>query len=332
MSVSIFRSFPVGVLLNGMDAGGGGGGEAPGGVAPIEHSTPPEVPGDEPRAAAGASDDDGDEIEALLADDDADDVPQGPVDPQRFAKIRSAHNKLKRRFGKAAPTLKALREAGVRNVSDLLTKAQQFDAIATHAQRDAKLRALLFGDGGEPTAAEPAESAPPAFDPKKLPFPVSDDDPLSGFLANLAQQVHDLTQENQRLKTTVTTDQTARRQQVEQAQRTQWVSAVEQAKKELPAPFQKLFHDAMVTAYQHRHRHRLPVEKVIEHYLADARKAGAVTATQARVATAAVKERAATANANKWPAHVAGGGAPAPANRAPSRLRDVHKRVRTLAG
>lgn len=326
--LSIFRSFPVGVLLNAPDAGGGGG-EAPMGAAPFFET--PDAGGTDPAPQAQtASDDEGDEIDALLEPDDDAGDPQGPVGPERFKALKAAHNKLKRRYGKAAPTIKQLREAGVRDVSSLLTKAQQYDALSAYMEKNPKVRATLLGGQDEPAEAPDRTPAKPTgFDRKSLPFQVSDDDPLTGFLANMAEQLHELTAENQRLRQTVTTDQTSRQQQAVEREKAQWKTALEAAKKDLPPELHRAFTDSIVTAFEHRHRHRLPVEKVIDHYLGDWRRTKSGAAKKEQIGAAAAKERAATTNGKQWPAHMAGGGVPAPANRAKETLRDVNRRLRT---
>lgn len=331
--LDLFRRFPVMVLANMPDAAGGGG-LAPSGAAPVtEAPTAQDGSSHESAAAPATNDDEGDELEVLLGDDDADDQPTGPVDPQRFARIRSAHNKLKRRFGKAAPTLRALRQAGVQDVAELLSKARQYDEFSQVIQSNPQVRRALYDlEGASEPKPAPAADADEKFDRSKLPFPVSDDDPLSVFMATLAEQVHDLKRENGRLRQTVTTDLTGRRQAAEVRERDSWNTAVTAAEQELPAPFRKVFRDAMVTAFRERHRHRQPVDKIIEHYLSDARKAGAVSKRQEQIAAAASREQGAAANRTNWPKHVTGGGSPAPANRAANRLSDVNKRVRQFGG
>lgn len=332
--VSIFRSFTngPGVLYETPGAGGGGGAAPAGAATPAPDHTgaaePPSAPADGAAAAAPASDDDGDELDVLL-DDEADGDPAGPVDPQRLLRLRTAHNRIKRRFAKAAPTLRALRQAGVTDVSSVLSKAQQFDELTTAFQRNPKVLQALFAEP-DPAAKPDEPAAPAAFDPKALPFEVSDADPLTGFLATLAREVHDLKAENALLKSSVTQDQTSRRQAAETRERATWSTALEQAKKELPAHLHAMFNDVMVTAFQNRHRHRQPVQKIVDHYLSELRKANQISSTQQRVASAAAKQQAADANGKTWPRHMGGGsGVPAPASRATQSLKDLNRRIRT---
>lgn len=325
--LDLFRSFPVGELMNAPDAGGGGG-EAPSASGGQFFEAPAESGGQETEApdgqAAAPDDDNADEIDVILEGEGEDDEA---ALPERFKKVRTALNKLKRRYGKAAPTLRQLRQAGVTDVSQLLTKAQQYDALSAYVDKNPKLRATLFGGSQDDPAEAPSTPTTPAtFDRKTLPFTVSDDDPLTGFLANMAEQLHALSAENQRLKQTVTTDHTSRQQQAIARETEQWKAALDAALPDVPKELHRALRDAVSTAFEHRHRHRLPADKVIEHYLGDFRKSK--TNPKPNLAAGASKERGAAANSKQWPAHMAGGGVPAPAHRAKESLRDVHKRLR----
>lgn len=308
---------------------------------PTEPDTP--EPAAEPAADGGSSAegdgqarqaaepaDDGDELDAVLADDD--DLENAP-EHERFSRLRKSHNRLKRKLGKAAPTLRVLREAGVKDIAELLQKARQFDQLAQVAEKNPRFRAVLFGEEpqGEPHARTPEPPVSDDFDPKTLPFDVSADDPLNQFLVGLARDLHGVRKENAELKRLVFTDHTSRRQQAEAAEKQQWSTALASAKAELPEHLHAVFHDAMVSAYTLRRDHKKTPQQVIDHYLAKFRASNQISKKTEQIASGAARERAATTTTKKWPAPMAGGGAPAPASRHTPTLRDLNKRIRSGA-
>lgn len=289
-------------------------------------------PGDESESAAPARDArdtraEGDEEE----DDEEVDDPAAPID-QRFKQVAKSLNKHKRRLAKLAPTVRALKDAGITDVRAFLTEAQEARQLVAALKQNprAVFQALgLSQVKDEPAAPAERESADD-FDPKSLPFDVTPDDPLTEFMANLARQVHDLTRENRQLKQGFTQEQASKQRQVEAAQRKEWSTAVSQAEAELPKPLRTLFRDAMVAAFQMRDRHRRPVGQIIDHYLGEFRKAGQINAKTERIASQAARERGAATNKTTWPTSPVGGGVPAPAAR-PKRLglTNLGKKIRS---
>jgi hypothetical protein len=321
-----------GVCLEGVDAGGAGGG-APSGAAPggdsaasgSEFGLPPVADGGDPAGDQARGTSAEDDLEALLngEDDDDDGGVQGPVDPQRFAKLRKAHNRLKRRVARDVGTLKAVKG---KNLTELEFKAQQFDQLEAAMRRNPQLRAVFEGqgEGSGDTSTRPDAGGPPAgWDEGALPFDANANE-VHRWMADRGRDVHELRRTVQELQQHI-------RGQVQQgaqarvaAETATWRTAIDAAAAKITHPgVRDTFRDAMVAAFRERARHGRPVQTIIDHYLG---RLG-LTAKEKQVASQAAAQRIAQHN-QQWPRHMAGGGAPAPAQARPQTLKDVRRKLR----
>lgn len=141
-----FAVMPRLPLYEAVDGAAGGGADADGGAESTEAGEAGESATDgDDDAGADAGDVEGrqgrettgeDDDDALLFGTDDDDAQDDrPLDQQHKA-LKTAHNKLKRRFAKNLPIVKALREAGVKDVQDFIRKSRSFDALLERAGGD----------------------------------------------------------------------------------------------------------------------------------------------------------------------------------------------------
>lgn len=327
-----------GVYYDAPDAGAGAGSEPtmaadPGGDALMADD--PSSGDDDPGVDAGAADDAADPADEDVLFDGDDDSTALPLDEQ-LKRLRKAHRRLKKKHLQAR-TERATLEA----------EAQQYREIREAMRQNPRLRALIYGSSEaldrEPKRSEPAPVAlptlPDEFTPETLGFDPSES-VANRVLANTVQTVAALAREIQQLRRLQPTVETLNRSWTQQQQATEereWKSAADrlevEAKKAagnnpLLSVTLRAVKDAMWGARLTRHIHKATPQQIVDSYLAELVKSGAITRKQAGQVSAATQSRMATHN-RTLPRSPAGGGQPSTA-RGNQRLllKDVHAKLR----
>jgi nitrogen fixation-related uncharacterized protein len=302
------------------DAAGGGGSADPNGSGDDSTSSDDSAGQDESDGDAGAGDepatqatetiDPEQELERILEDDDEPN-DQRPVE-ERFAAVLSTNKRLKREMRKLQPVKQQLRDAGVKNVGEMLQKARTFDQLQDLAKSDpAKLRRILFDDdtpaptsartGNGHTAASESDDLIPL---DKLPFDVNNGDPINQFMRDLVQKVNEQHRELKGIKGEHQTSRQREQQRGAQAFRQHWDSAVDAAAKQIPDDNVRiLFKDALVMAREIPDVRKRGVSFLVNHYLT---KFKVSTTTRARV-NDALRQTTAKNNTQLPRQHTGGG-------------------------
>jgi hypothetical protein len=315
------------VAHNAPDTGSGGGSSDPSGsgdASTASNGSADQDGGDD----AGAGDDsatratgDADpdqELEALLDDDGGDDLR--PVE-ERLQAILPAHKRVKRELRKLMPIKRQLKEAGITNLGDAISKAQYFDRIQQMADEDPRGLARLLGIDVTPSSATPARGASPRvtenaaggggdlIDVSKLPFDINNGDPVNQFMGMIIGKLNETHRELTALKGDHSNLRTSARERAEREHRSSWKSAVDAAAAKIPdAGVRTVFQDAMALARNEPRARQMGVQKLIDHYLT---KLGVGGQAKQR-ANDAARQRIAQ-NTSQLPRQHAGTGTPASA-------------------
>lgn len=296
-----------------------------------------EADGDEGQDRSQADDDD----DALVFGTDQDDEDDRPLE-ERHKRLSTAHNKLKRRFGKNLPTLKALKAAGITDANDAIQKVRSFDALLERADGDVnKLLRLLQQQEPGGTRDTGRDDRMTKAEAKELAdeFDLSDDefqklwqtDTDAGKFFMKLSRSHSST--SKLLKAAM-----ARLDQLEggikqkdtQAVQNTWLGVIKAgAAKIKDEDTRDVYSDLMKAAYRESTAmgRRFNPEEVSTKILRKLK----VNPQTARIVQGAQQQRMANNNANR-PKHQAGGhgSTAAPAKGKKESLIDVHRRLRSV--
>jgi hypothetical protein len=289
---------------------------------------------------AGSQDADLDDESLLFGDDDGAVDQRSPE--EQIKALRARNRKLARRFSKTKGIADRFQGA---DVDDLITSARNFKALEQEAQRNPKLRKLLYGtddDAGNDDRQPAGKSKPdPEFEAQFTAEALGFDPEesvanrrLAAALRSVAmmeRQIGELTQ----LQPTVQTIKGHFDKASAQAERSSWVSAqntlVEAIEKAMPGNkfMVRMAKDMLSGAFQTRSQHKATPQQVVDAYLQELKSSGQIAPKQAQAISAATQSRMAAHN-KQLPKTPAGGGQPAGAQgNQRIRLADVHKRVRS---
>lgn len=313
---------------------GGRGDSAPNTAAPANDGASSDA---EPGGAAQRPEAESDAEDDLFApvtstqDDDDDTHGRDPVmaDP-RVKKLRKDARRLARRLERQNQIAGALKGHDVRQ---LLTKAQQFDALAQAAATNPKLRAAIFGPAfgaDEDSSPKGKASAEDDLNLDDLPFDTSD--PVGKFFAERisrdAKTIKALTERLARIEGTLEQGTQQSQAAAARAETAAWKSAAEKAADQMPAEYRTMFLDAVFGAFSEAKRRGVQIEPqaVIDHYLKQAR----LTRAQTQRASDAAAQRIAEGN-SRLPRPVTGG-SPASGRPAFRTVAEVNRMVRRLHG
>lgn len=292
-------------------------------------------------AHAGGEGDADDDESLLLGDDDDAQHDRRPLEEQ-LAALRKANRRLKSKHLKAKPVLDRLKG---QNLDDIVSQARSFSELQRAAQHNPRLRALIYGgdaDDPEPTrsqakpAAASLPSLPSEFTTQTLGFD-PDESPGNRVIANAIQHTAELTRRIAQLEALVPTVQNLDRTVTssrQAAEKTSWSTQLQTFESELKkvAPGNTLLltlaRDAMHGAFQTRAQHGRSPDQIVQHYLKQFVKTGALTTQQAGKVNAATQSRMAAHN-RTLPRSPAGGGQPSGARgNQPRLLKDVNRDLR----
>lgn len=302
------------------------------------HGDPDEPDGDEDENEP--DDPDADPLDLLTSGDDE---PAGDGQPRpiedRYKALSKRSRKLERQLKKALPVQHALREAGV-DVRTLLESHRTLAGIQAAAQRNPKLRELLFSDDPAPSRdPEPRNrdrrGREDDDEPTDYPFDVND--PAGRFLADLDRRARtgqrDVMSRLERIEQSL--GQRVGRIEEHTTQTTrasiarEWKGVADTAASKLEGGVREMFLDAMHSAQQAylRGEHRKSPQEIADHYLRKLK----VPQGQRDRASAAARQR--TAETNTRLQRRPNGGSPAsPQSRAVPRMADFNRQLQTRFG
>jgi len=347
----LFRLFPATPLFA-VEDGRGGSGTDDDEQDPGAQGADPSDEGSSGEAADGDDADplsaDEDDDEALILGDERADGADTRSADERLNALSRHNRKLRKQVVKNLPLTRLLKSTGISadQLGDVLAKARNYDALVSGAPESKRLIQQLLGDDGTGSpsqktrekAGEMADELETMLaDLKDEDIPFNINEPSGKFLANEARlsrtvlkkflgRLRDLEGGVKRSEETASSLKLDReRERVTGLQR-EWTSAMNAAAEKIKEKgVRTLFKDALIGAFS-RYGGKVPVTKVIGHYL----KELGINPTQAAMARGAAQQRLAEQNSRR-PGHQAGGpGSATPArNKGFKTLADVHKHVRT---
>jgi hypothetical protein len=300
------------------DAGAGGGDEPP-----METPAQTEDASSPDRADAAPPVADGDDDEDGLTDEELADLRNDP----RVKRVLNRNRKLSRRLAEARPTLEQMRAYGVKDLREIVRKAEDFDRVQP------LLRQQRSGGETSRAAQPPQEYQPPPFDRNSVPFDTND---AGGrWIVDYAEQQHNTVQKvigvMHLMARELHTLREGHQGELRSREVTNWRGEIDKASKLLPEkvngiPVRTLFADAVIGAF-HQARvtnRRIDPAAVITHYL----KEFSAQKKNPAALTAAAQQRIAENNRTLPGRQAFAGGTPAEArNRKEERVKDVTKRL-----
>lgn len=299
---------------------------------------------DDDEGHTGSQTDEDDDDALVFGRDDEDDEDARPLE-ERHKRLSTAHNKLKRRFGKNLPLIKALRQAGITDANDVVQKVRSFDALLERAGGDAnKLLRLITQQGsGEDSDARgtgrtdrmtKAEARELADE-----FDLSDEDfaklwetnnDAGKFFMKLSRSHSSTSKQLKEALARLDQLEGGIKQKDTQAVADKWLGVIKAgATKIKDEDTRDVYSDLMKAAYRQQaaEGRRFDPDAVSAKIL----KKLKVNPTTARIVQSAQQQRMATNNGHR-PKHQAGGhsSTAAPAKAKKESLVDVHRRLRSI--
>jgi len=332
-------------VIDGAGAAGGGADAQATGDAGEAGDGGDDATGGESDAGGDAGDAEGhegsrtedDEDELLFGRDEDDQDDARPIE-ERHKALSQSHNKLKRRFGKAWPLVKALKKAGITDPDDVIQKVRSFDALLARSGGDVeKLLRLVQGSGGDDDDREPRRGADrmTKAEAKDLAdeFNLTDEEfaklwetntAPGKFFMSLSRSHSTIAKSLKTALARIDQLEGGLRQKDEAGLRKEWVSTINVGAKKIQNPgIQRAYRNLMAAAYKEAGAKLDPV-KVSGEILKDL----GVNPTTSRIVQAAQQQRMATTNGQRPKHQAGGGGATQPARGTREHLADVHRRIR----
>lgn len=283
-----------------------------------------------------------DDEERLLFGEDSDDQDDARPIEDRHKRLSAAHNKLKRRFGKAWPTVKALKDAGITNIPDVVARARNFDALLERVGGDtARLTRLIEGlnNQADDGARDTRTAARGAKDTTDEVEQLTDAQYAELWDTTTPAGKHFVAQDRlvRSLRSELKTTQSRLdkleggiSQDKQASVRQAWLNPMTAAAAKIKDPdVRDVFTDLVKSAFNAARAAGKNVDPntVISHYL----KKLKVAPGEARIAAAAGQQRMAQANSTR-PQHKPNGGAGhiQPARGKKESVADVNRRIRSV--
>lgn len=295
--------------------------------------------------ADGEHADDADGHEGSHGNDDDDDADLDAADDEsrpleeRFKALKKSNNKLRKRFSKAWPVAKKLKELGITDVNDIVVGSRNWNALLERVGGDRnKLNRLLDSLEGEDLGGRDSGKAGRArgqrdadesdFDEKALE-PLWDTTTATGkHFVQQARLVHEQAKTIKALTARVDSLEGGIRTEKVETVKQSWLNVINRDAKKIKDPdIREIYEDRMKSAFfiGQAQNKRLDPETLSTATL----KKLKIAPTTTRIATAAGQSRMAATNAGR-PRHMAGGGPGTPAKAKRETVDDVNRRIRQL--